>query len=131
VEKRSLIGMGAVLGCALRMAAMPDSIFSFVSDQEREMLTQQAEDPQMEAMVMSFAEELKSCAHRHVPCRCDAQLRLRGRRRCVGLLLRSKKIGKVVLLGGIGALILLDQWTVDKRYMNNEKRTWPLCALGG
>jgi hypothetical protein len=32
-----------------------------------------------------------------------------------------RKIGKPVLLGGLGLLVLLDLWTVDKRYVNNEK----------
>ena len=30
-------------------------------------------------------------------------------------------VGRTVLLVGLGALVLLDQWTVDKRYMHNEK----------
>ncbi|MBK6550553.1 MAG: hypothetical protein IPG11_09095 [Flavobacteriales bacterium] len=121
VESRSLIGMGAVLGVLFVMAAMPDSILSFVSDQEREMLTQQAEDPQSEAMVMSFVEELKSV--RIGMFRADV---MRSFAFVLGagvlvFLFGRKKIGKAVLLGGIGALILLDQWTVDKRYMNNER----------
>ena len=121
VEKRSLIGIGAVLGVLFAMALMPDSLFNFVSDQEREMLTQQAEDPKMEAMVISFADELKSV--RIGMFRADV-LRSFAFVAGAGLLLfffGRKKIGKGVLLGGLGALILLDQWTVDKRYMNNDR----------
>ena len=41
---------------------------------------------------------------------------------CVLIYLFGKnKIGVPVLIAGVGLLILVDQWTVDKRYMNNEK----------
>ncbi len=121
VESRSLIGMGAVLGVLFVMAVMPDSILSFVSDQEREMLTQQAEDSAERSHGDVLRGGIEESAHRHVPCGCDAQLRLRPGAGVLVFLFGRKKIGKAVLLGGIGALILLDQWTVDKRYMNNER----------
>jgi len=121
MEKRSLIGIGAVLVLLLAMAVAPDSLFSFVSDQERASLTEQASDPKMEAQVMAFVGALKEVRISLFTTdvwRSFAFILAAG---LLVFLFGRKKVGKVVLIAGIGALILLDQWTVDKRYMHNDK----------
>ncbi|HRH68131.1 MAG TPA: hypothetical protein PLB89_01360 [Flavobacteriales bacterium] len=122
VEKRSLIGMGALLVVLLAMGAAPDTFFSFVSDQEQTMLLKQAEDsPAMEAQVRVFVDELKQV---RIGLFTSDVWRSFAFTIAAGLLVflfGRKKVGKVVLLAGMGVLILLDQWTVDKRYMHNDK----------
>lgn len=122
MEKRSLIAMASVLVVLLGMGLAPDTFFDFVSDQEKEMLSRQAEDsPAMEAQVRVFVDELKAVRigiFTGDVWRSFAFVVLAG---VLVYFFGKKKLGKPVLLVGLGALFLLDQWTVDKRYMNNEK----------
>lgn len=121
-EKRNLIGIGAVLVLLLAMAIAPDGLFDFVSDQEREAFTQQAESsPEMEDQVMSFVGALKEVRIGFFTAdvwRSFAFVLAGG---ALLFLFGRRKVGRGVLLAGMGALILLDLWTVDKRYLNNEK----------
>ena len=122
VEKRSLIGMGVVLMLLLAMAVAPDSLFSFVSDQERAQLTSQAEQqPEMEAQLMAFVDSLKEVRIGLFTADVWRSFAF-ALATCVLIFLFGRgTLGKGVLIAGIGVLILLDQWTVDKRYMNNDK----------
>lgn len=121
-EKRSMIGIGAVLVILLAMALAPDDLFSFVSDQEREMLTRQAEEsPAMEAQVSLFVDNLKEVRLGIFTAdvwRSFAFVLAAG---ALLFLFGRKLVGRVVLIAGLGLLVLLDQWSVAKRYMNNEK----------
>lgn len=122
MEKRAMIGVGSVLVLLLAFGLAPDSLFSFVSDQEKAMLTQQAESsPEMESQVALFVDNLKEVrigiftadVWRSFAFVLGAGILL--------LLFGRKVVGSTVFIAGLGALILLDQWTVDKRYMHNEK----------
>lgn len=121
-EKRAMIGVGSVLVLLLAFGLAPDSLFSFVSDQEKVMLTEQAESsPQMEAQIAMFVDNLKEVrigiftadVWRSFAFVLGAGILL--------FLFGRKVIGSAVFLAGLGVLVLLDQWTVDKRYMHNEK----------
>ncbi len=122
MEKRSLIAMGSVLVVLLGMGLAPDTFFSFVSDQEQVMLAQQAEDsPAMEAQVRVFVDELKAVRIGIFTADVWRSFAFVVAAGALVYFFGKKKIGKVVLVAGLGALFLLDQWTVDKRYMHNEK----------
>ncbi len=122
MEKRAMIGVGAVLVLLLAFGIAPDKLFSFVSDQERAMLTQQAADsPEMADRISLFVDSLKEV---RIGIFTADVWRSFAFVLGIGILLflfGRKVVGRTVLLVGLGALVLLDQWTVDKRYMHNEK----------
>lgn len=121
MEKRSLIAMGTVLVVLLAMAFVPEGLFTFLSDQEREALNNQAEDPKMEAQVVAFAEALKSVRVGIFSADVWRSLLFVAAAATLVFLFGRRKLGKVALIAGLGVLVLLDQWTVDKRYLNNEQ----------
>ncbi len=120
-ERRAQWAMGSVLVLLLVMAIVPEGLFSFLSDREREAFTEQAADPKMEAQVVAFVDQLK--AVRVAMFQADVW------RTFAFVLLGSalvmffgrRKIGAPMLVAGLGVLMLLDSWVVDKRYLNNEK----------
>lgn len=122
MEKRALIGVGAVLALLLAFGAMPDSLFSFVSDQEQAMLMQQAQSsPEMEAQIAMFVDSLKDV---RIGIFTADVWRSFAFVLGIGILLflfGRKIVGRTVFIVGLGLLVLLDQWTVDKRYMHNGK----------
>lgn len=94
----------------------------FISTQEREAFNEQIDSqPQAEAQIIAGVEQLK-LARQHI-FTSDAwrsfAFVLAGS--VLLFLFGRRKIGKPVLLGVLGVLVLLDLWTVDKRYVNNEK----------
>ena len=122
MEKRAMIGVGAVLVLLLAMAVTPDNLFSFISDQEKAMLTEQAESsPGMESQIALFVDNLKEV---RIGIFTADVWRSFAFVLAAGILLflfGRKVVGRVVLIAGLGVLVLLDQWVVDKRYMHNEK----------
>lgn len=122
IERRTVIGIGAVLLLLLIMGLAPNSLFDFLSQQEREMFTKQADSsPQMEAQVVVFVDALKDV---RVGMFTSDVWRSFAFVLAAGVLIYlfgRRVVGKVVLIAGIGVLMLLDQWTVDKRYINNDK----------
>ncbi|HEY0976300.1 MAG TPA: hypothetical protein VGE21_02425 [Flavobacteriales bacterium] len=121
VEKRSLIAMGALLVVLLAMAVVPEGLFNFLSDQEREALNRQAEDPKMEAQVVAFVDALKSVRVGLFTADVWRSLLFVAAAGALIFLFGRRKLGRPVLIAGVGALVLLDQAAVDKRYLNNEK----------
>ncbi len=120
-SRRSLITMGILAAFVLFVAVAPGVLFDFISDQERQAFNEQADtSPQAEAQVMAFVGSLKSV--RQGIFSADAWRSL-GFIVAAGLLIilyGRKTMGRGVLLGGLGLLILLDLWFVDKRFMHNE-----------
>lgn len=122
-EKRFLIPAAGLVLVLLVMAMMPDSLFSFVSEQERNTFTQQMEaSPQAQAQVMAYVDGLKSV--RMDLFRSDVFRSLVFVLAAAALLFLAGRriIGKPLFLAGLGVLILFDLWSVDKRYVNNEQQ---------
>lgn len=121
-ERRTVIGIGAMLTLLLIMGLASNSLFDFLSQQEREMFTKQADSsPQMEAQVVVFVDALKevrTAIFTSDVWRSFAFVLAAG---VLIYLFGRRIVGKVVLIAGMGVLMLLDQWTVDKRYINNDK----------
>ena len=112
-QRRFLLPTGAILLVLLAMAFLPDALFTFFSDLEKEQL---AEAPQY------YVDGLK--AMRLAEFTGDVWRSIGFLVVTAGLLFAFGKriIGKAILLPALGLVLLFDLWQVDKRYLNNEKR---------
>ncbi|MBK8226562.1 MAG: hypothetical protein IPK70_05250 [Flavobacteriales bacterium] len=120
-ERRFLIISGSLAAIVLVIALVP-SLFNLISDAELEKFNARIDaSPAAEAEVMALVEGLKE--FRASVLSADAW-------RSFGFILAGAVViwmlGKRKLSAGIGiavlgALIIADQWTIDKRYVNNEK----------
>jgi hypothetical protein len=121
-EGRSLVAMAALVLLLLMMAVVPGSLFDFISEQEREAFNAQIDQaPDQEAQYMAFVQSLKDV---RVSIFSADVWRSLGFVVAAGLLLLAfgrRKVGRAVLLAGIGVLVLADLWVVDKRYLHNNK----------
>ncbi|MDB4334839.1 YfhO family protein [bacterium] len=108
-------------GVSLFFYLFGSSFLDFITPQEAEGMAKQAEQsPEMAAMVNQAVEGLKTA--RINLMQADAI-------RSFGFILVASgslwmysmnKLGKTYLLGGLALLIIIDLWSVDKRYINNE-----------
>ncbi|MFN2430067.1 MAG: YfhO family protein, partial [Cryomorphaceae bacterium] len=111
---------GGLLALVILFLAIPDAFFDFLSDAEKNMLnSRMGEDGG--AQVLSYAEGLKSA--RSAIFTADALRTLAFL--AVGLvaiwLYAKRTIKANVFILILGVFILVDLWTVDKRYLSNEK----------
>ena len=121
-EKRFLIPAGCLLVLLLAMAVMPGSLFDFLSDREREQFTAMADaSEEGTAQLVAAADGLKEL--RMGVLSADAWRSVLFVIAAGGLLFAygRRKMGRTALLVSLGALMLIDLWAVDKRYVNNEK----------
>lgn len=117
-----LLAMGALLGFLLLVAVAPGSTTQLLSDAERARYNERIDSGAApEAEVRALVEGIKD--HRAGVLAADAW-------RSIGfivaggallLLFGRGRVPKAAVAGGLGLLILADQWTVDKRYVNNGK----------
>ena len=121
-EKRSLIAMGALGLLLLVLAVAPGAVLDFISEQERASFNAQIDqDPRQESTYVAFVQSLKDVRIGIFTAdvwRSFAFVVLAG-----GLLFLfgRRKVGRPVLLAGLGLLVLVDLWAVDKRYLHNDK----------
>ncbi|NND77492.1 MAG: YfhO family protein [Flavobacteriales bacterium] len=106
------------------LTVIPDTFLDFVSTAEQNSFLEQIENnPEQESIIADYVNELKDV--RIGIFKQDAAIRLF--MLIIGVLLVlgfiKKKIGRVALLSILGVMVLLDLWSVDKRYLNNGKRT--------
>lgn len=121
-EKRSLIAMGGLLALLLVMAVAPGTFFDFVSEQERYSFTAQIEQaPEQEAQYVQFVDSLKQVRIAIFSADVWRSFAFVLAAAILVFLFGRRKVGAVVLIAGIGVLVLADLWTVDKRYLHNEK----------
>ncbi len=120
-EKRFLITAGILALVVLVMAVIPGDLFDFFGDDEKAQLSAQLSSSKDPASVQGYIDGLKQL--RIGVLSGDAW-------RSFGFILAGaallfafgrRKIGRPVLLAGIGLLILIDLWSVDRRYVNNDK----------
>lgn len=112
-ERRFLIPAGVFLLAMVVMALGASSLFNFFSD---------AEKAQLEGGSQAYVDGLK--AMRIGIFTADVWRGIGFLVAGAGLLFAfgRRLIGKPLLLAGLGAIILMDLWSVDKRYLNNDKR---------
>ncbi len=120
-ERRFLIATGVLAGGLLLMALMPSTLFNLFGDAEKEQLMAQMAAAKEPGTVQTYIDGLK--AWRSGVLSADAW-------RSFGFLLVGaallfafgrRKIGQTALLVGIGLLVLVDLWSVDRRYVNNQR----------
>ena len=105
-------------GVALAIALMPSMMGPFVSDQERQMLSDiQGMTPDVQNMMLSSIATMRGAmvsadAWRSIVIIIIGVAML--------LLFKAQKVKAIYLIVGISALCLIDLWQVDKRYLNDE-----------
>lgn len=111
------VSFGATLGVAFLFALTPSLFFDFLSQQEQEMFKQYLADPRALEVISALKDVRAGIVS------ADAW-------RSVGIIVVSlsvcylytrKAISRQWLLGLIVAITFFDLWTVDKRYLNDEK----------
>jgi hypothetical protein len=120
-ERRFLIIAGSLAAIVLVIALVP-SLFSLMSDAERAKFNARMDaDPAAEAEVMTLVEGLKD--YRAAVLSADAwrSLGFIIAGAAVIWLLGKRKLSASLGIAALGILIIADQWTIDKRYVNNEK----------
>lgn len=122
-EKRKplLIGFGITAGITLLLALIPDVFFNFMSQAETDGLTSQKQsNPEYASQINAFMASIESA--RKAIFKADAWRSLlyilsAG---LITWLFAIKKINKPIFIGLFIALLLLDMWPVNKRYLNGE-----------
>ena len=121
MERRSLIIIGIVTGFLLFVSLSPGTLFDLISENERDAFTSQAESsPEMEEQIVLAVDSLKNVREGIFSADAWRSLGFVIAAAVLIVLFGRRTIGAPVLIGGLGLLILLDLWLVDKRYMNNE-----------
>ncbi|MBS1568350.1 MAG: hypothetical protein JST45_02800 [Bacteroidetes bacterium] len=120
-EKQFLVATGALAFIVLLIAIIPGSLFEFFGDNEKAQLSAQMAAAKEPGSVQAYIDGLK--AWRTGVLSADAWRSFAFLAMAAALLLAfgRRKIGKPVLLGGIGLLLLIDLWSVDRRYLNNDR----------
>lgn len=113
MRRRFLWVSGGLALLLLVMAVAPAGLFDFFSDAEKEQLAADG--------AQSYVDGLK--AARVAVFTADAWRSLLFVLAAAGLVFAfgRRSIGKPVLVGGLGLLVLIDMWSVDKRFINNEQ----------
>ena len=117
------IAFGLTGGLSLLFGLFPSLFFDFLSPREISAFAQQkAQNPNMAGRYDAFMENLE--AARQVIFTKDA-FRSFGFIAAASLIIWlftvNKKVKKVHLLTIVGVLIIIDLWSVDKRYVNNDQ----------
>ena len=119
-KQKFLVVSGALVGLLLLFLAIPDTIFNFVSANESNAFNA-AIGGNAGVDVLNYAEALK--AERISNFRGDTFRSLAFILLGIALiwLFAKGKLKSSILIGGLAILVLVDLWSVDKRYLNNEK----------
>lgn len=121
-KKKFFITSGAVLGVILLLAITPDTFQSFLSDAEVRQFQQQMDQSGQQAAAMSaFMDSLEEV--RMSIFRADAfrSLGFIAVGAVLLFLFMRQTVSRYVLIGGLFVLVVADMWTVNKRYLDNEK----------
>jgi hypothetical protein len=120
-EKRFLITSGMLAFAVLVMAVLPGNLFDFFGDQEKAQLGAQMASSKDAASVQGYIDGLKQV--RISVLSADAW-RSFGFILAGGALLFAfgrRVVGRAAFLAGMGLLVLIDLWSVDRRYLNNAR----------
>lgn len=119
-KKKLYYTFGGILGVMLIIAAMPGSFFNFLSEAELSQWDQLTASGQGAGASQYFAELetvrmaiFKTDVLRSIGFIIVAMVAI--------LAFINNKLKSIVLIALVGIMILIDLWSVDKRYLNNEK----------
>ncbi|HRD52324.1 MAG TPA: hypothetical protein PKY96_06715 [Flavobacteriales bacterium] len=120
-ERRFFIIAGSAAAIVLVIALFP-SLFNLLSDAERAKFNARMDaDPAAEAQVMALVEGLKEYRAGVLSADAWRSLGFMLAGAAVIWLLGKRKLAAGLGIAALGILIVADQWTIDKRYVNNEK----------
>jgi hypothetical protein len=115
------ISMGLTGGLALLFALLPTAFFNFLSSYETESIRQQiATNPEYATQIQDFygnVETARISVFKSDALRSFAFILLAG---AAIIAFAYGKLKKNVLIAVIAVLLLIDLWTIDKRYLNND-----------
>ncbi len=120
-DRKFLMAVGFTAGLTFLFYIMPQMFFSFISQNEAEMIASQSQaDPQAAAQLDLFVSNLESV--RVAIFRSDAIRSLAFMILAIIVILAfsRKKIGRPLFIAIIALLILIDMWAVNRRYLNND-----------
>jgi len=119
-KKKFLAVSGSLVGLLLLFLAIPETFFNFVSGNESNAFNA-AMGGSAGVDVLNYAEALK--AERIANFREDTFRSLAFIMLGIALIwfFAKGKLKTPILIGGLAILVLVDLWSVDKRYLNNEK----------
>ncbi|NEN22724.1 YfhO family protein [Cryomorpha ignava] len=119
-KKKFLAVSGALVGLLLLLLAIPDTFFSFLSSNESNAFNA-AIGGNAGVDVLNYAEALK--AQRIANFRGDTFRSLAFVLLGISLIwaFANRKLKTPILIGALALLVIIDLWSVDKRYLNNEK----------
>lgn len=121
-KKKLFIALGSFVGVLLLLWASPESFNNFTSHaEESRFASLMAANPQQSGMLSSHLDTI--IEYRKEVFRADVFDRLKFVVLAIALILLFVygKIKSKVLVVGIGALVLIDLWMLDKEYLNNEE----------
>jgi hypothetical protein len=125
IQKPLLIGSGVVMGVLLLFAALPTMFFDFFNaadlsqfDGFREQVTGNVEQT---AYLNGLIKSLESARIGIFRADLLRSLFFAAMGIAALWLISLKKINSQIVLGSLILLVLLDLWTVDRRYLNNDK----------
>ena len=120
-NKAFLTAIGLTGGLSLLFYLFPDTFFSFTSQREAEAYAGMAAgEPQMAGQINQFLQNLENA--RMAIFRADAirSFFFAVAAGAVLLLFAGKKIKPALFIGLVVALIVLDMWPINRRYLNND-----------
>lgn len=119
-KKKFLAVSGGLVGLLLLFLTIPNTFFSFLSTNESNAFNA-AISGNAGVDVLNYAEALK--AERIANFREDTFRSLAFILLGIGLIwaFANRKLKPTFLIGGLALLVMIDLWSVDKRYLNNEK----------
>ncbi len=119
--KKLGIAFGLTGGLALIFWLIP-GFFSFITEQESQYFNQILQEaPQQKSQINEFISQLKDA--RIAIFKADAIRSFAYILLAAGLLFfysTNKKLNKLLFVGILGLLILVDMWTIDRRYLSND-----------
>ncbi|MBK9077217.1 MAG: hypothetical protein IPL77_20035 [Flavobacteriales bacterium] len=122
LERRALITCGVLALALVAMASAPASFFDLLSDMERSSFNEQLEaNPKSEAQLVAVVEALKEVRAGIFSADAWRSFAFVVAGGALVFFYGRRKMPLAAFLGGVGALILIDLWTVDKRMVNNDK----------
>lgn len=121
-ERRALLVSGGLALALVVFAAAPSSLFPLLSDAERSSFNAQMEsDPATADQVFAVGNALQELRATVLSADALRSLLFVVAGGILVFLFGRKKMGARPMIVGLGVLILIDLWAVDKRYVNNEK----------
>lgn len=122
-KKKLYTVAGTFIGILLLFWMMPDTFFDFISNEEKQHLAEQLQKNQQQSnAIYAGFDSIKD--YRIEIFKSDVMNSLKYIILAFALILLYlfNKLNRKVLILGIGALILIDLWVLNKEYINNKEK---------